>query len=327
MSIKKTVSLLCVLLLLVSCLFGCAKTGIVSQNKNVAVITKGSDSDFWNDVKSGALSAANEYNINITVDGPNSEEDYKAQNKLIEEAISNNVGAIILSAIDYEKNAGAVQKAADNGIKIITVDSDVDVKNKELFIGTDNISAGEKAAKQAVEFCKGQKSINIGIVNHGENTENGKNRLKGFKDYINKIENAKIVDTLNIESNEKSATEGAKKLLEKNKNINVLVGFNEWSSLGVGCAIKELGLKDEVFAVGFDSNVNCVGMLETGEIDALIVQNPFSMGYLSVSKASEILSGKKENESIINTDTYVVNRKNMFSPSVQKILFSFDDDN
>ena len=27
------------------------------------------------------------------------------------------------------------------------------------------------------------------------------------------------------------------------------------------------------------------------------------------------------------TDTYVVNRKNMFSPSVQKILFSFDDDN
>ena len=68
-------------------------------------------------------------------------------------------------------------------------------------------------------------------------------------------------------------------------------------------------------------------MLETGEIDALIVQNPFSMGYLSVSKASEILSGKKENESVINTDTYVVNRKNMFSPSVQKILFSFDDDN
>lgn len=327
MSIKKTVSLLCVLLLLISCLFGCAKTGIVSQNKNVAVITKGSDSDFWNDVKSGALSAANEYNINITVDGPNSEEDYKAQNKLIEEAISNNVGAIILSAIDYEKNASAVQKAADNGIKIITLDSDVDVKNKELFIGTDNISAGEKAAKQAVEFCKGQKSINIGIVNHGENTENSKNRLKGFKDYINKIENAKIVDTLNIESNEKSATEGAKKLLEKNKNINVLVGFNEWSSLGVGCAIKELGLKDKVFAVGFDSNVSCVGMLETGEIDALIVQNPFSMGYLSVSKASEILSGKKENESIINTDTYVVNRKNMFSPSVQKILFSFDDDN
>ena len=98
MSIKKTVSLLCVLLLLISCLFGCAKTGIVSQNKNVAVITKGSESDFWNDVKSGALSAANEYNINITVDGPNSEEDYKAQNKLIEEAISNNVGAIILSA-------------------------------------------------------------------------------------------------------------------------------------------------------------------------------------------------------------------------------------
>lgn len=327
MNIKKILVVIAVVLSLVICFAGCTGSNLSQKNKTVAVITKGSDSDFWNDMKSGAFSAATEYNIDITFEGPDSEEDYESQNKMIENAVSKNVGAIVLSAIDYEKNASTVQKAIDKGIKVITVDSDVDVSGKELFIGTDNVSAGKKAAEQAIELCKNQKSVNIGIVNYGENTENGKQRLKGFTDYIDKVKNAKVVATVNIDSNTESATAGAKQLLEENKGINVLIGFNEWSTLGVGYAIKDLNLKDEVFGIGFDSNVTCVGMLETGEIDTLIVQNPFSMGYLSVSKAAELLSGNAKTDSVIETDTYVVNRKNMFSPDVQKILFSFNDEN
>lgn len=327
MNIKKTLVAFVVVLSLVFCFAGCTGSNLSSKNKTVAVITKGSDSDFWNDVKNGAFSAATEYNIDITFEGPDSEEDYESQNKMIENAVSKNVGAIVLSAIDYEKNAPAVQKAIDKGIKVITVDSDVDADGKELFIGTDNVSAGKKAAEQAIELCKNEKSVNIGIVNYGENTENGKQRLKGFTDYIDKVKNAKVVASVNVESNAESATLGAKQLIEENKGINVLIGFNEWSTLGVGYAIKELNLKDEVFGIGFDSNVNCVGMLETGEIDTLIVQNPFSMGYLSVSKAAEFLLDNVKTDGVIETDTYVVNRKNMFSPDIQKILFSFNNEN
>ena len=327
MNIKKTLVAFAVVLSLVFCFAGCTGGNLSPKTKTVAVITKGSDSDFWNDVKNGAFSAATEYNIDITFEGPDSEEDYESQNKMIENAVSKNVGAIVLSAIDYEKNAPAVQKAIDKGIKVITVDSDVDADGKELFIGTDNVSAGKKAAEQAIELCKNKKSVNIGIVNYGENTENGKQRLKGFTDYIDTVKNAQVVASVNVESNAESATLGAKQLIEENKGINVLIGFNEWSTLGVGYAIKELNLKDEVFGIGFDSNVNCVGMLETGEIDTLIVQNPFSMGYLSVSKAAELLLGNAKTDGVIETDTYVVNRKNMFSPDVQKILFSFNNEN
>lgn len=326
MNIKKATALLSLAVFLIATMFGCAKSAdFDNKNNNIAIITKGSDSNFWNDMKNGAMSAANEYNVNITFEGPENEEDYKTQNKMIENAISSNTGVIILSAIDFEKNSAAVQKAIDSGIKVITVDSDVDVNGKELFIGTNNIEAGKKAAKQVVDLCKEQKSINIGIVNYGANTENGKERLKGFSDYIDKIDNAKIVDTVNIESNKESATAGAEELLKNHKQINVLIGFNEWSTLGVAYAIKELNLNDKVFGIGFDSNVNCVNMLESGEIDTLIVQNPFSMGYTSVSKASEILSGKKPQTNTIETDTYVVTRKNMFSSDIQKILFSFNE--
>ena len=282
MNIKRSAALIMIAVLLLCGLSGCEDgQGFDSDTPSVAIIIKGSESDFWNDVKKGALSAATEFNIDITFEGPDNEEDYETQNRMIENAVSRNVGAIILSAIDYEKNAPAVRKAAEKGIKIITVDSDVDVADKELFIATDNYSAGLKTAQVAQKLCGEQESINIGIVNYGENTENGSKRLQGFQDEIKNVKNARIVAMVSVSSNAQSATAGARKLLEENPQINVLVGFNEWSTLGVGMAIKELGLKDRVCAIGFDNNTECVGMLETGELDTLIVQNPFSMGYLS----------------------------------------------
>ena len=221
---------------------GCAGgSNLQPKNSDVAVIIKGSDSDFWNEVKSGAFSAATEYNIDITFEGPDNEEDYESQNKMIEKAVSKNVGAIVLSAIDYEKNASSVQKAIDKGIKVITVDSDVNVSGKELFIGTDNVSAGKKAAKRAVTLCENQKSVNIGIVNYGENTENGQQRLKGFKDYISKVEKmfegtkVKKVNTMNLEGKSKrrglvvGKTAKSKKaivwLTEDSKDIEIFAGL------------------------------------------------------------------------------------------------------
>lgn len=325
MNTKKILSLFLSAVLTLAFLSGCTKAEKTSSdNLNVAIITKGSDSDFWSDLKDGALSAATEFNVKITFEGPDNESDCETQNKMIESAAARNVDAIVLSAIDYDKNAEAVEKAAQKGIKIITVDSDVDVNEKELFIGTDNLSAGEKTAEVVKKLCPDSGTVNIGIVNSGKNTENSNLRLKGFMTGISNIKNAKIVGTVNVASNTESATDGAKRLLSENPEINVLIGFNEWSALGVGNAIKELGVKDKVVGIGFDNNTKCVSMLESGELDTLIVQNPFSMGYLAVSNAARILSGKKT-ESVIKTDVYIVNRENMFTPDVQKILFSFDN--
>lgn len=67
------------------------------------------------------------------------------------------------------------------------MDSDVDVADKELFIATDNYSAGLKTAQVAQKLCGEQESINIGIVNYGENTENGSKRLQGFQDEIKNV--------------------------------------------------------------------------------------------------------------------------------------------
>ena len=84
-------------------------------------------------------------------------------------------------------------------------------------------------------------------------------------------------------------------------------------------------LYEKSTVVAFDSNVVCVDMLEKGEIDALIVQNPYAMGYLGVETAYQVMNGAKIEETIIDTATKLVTKENMYTEECQRMLFLFDD--
>ena len=83
MNIKRSIAFMLLASFLLCVLFGCESgSGFAPEYPRVAIIIKGSESDFWNDVKKGAYSAATEFNIDITFEGPENEEDYETQNKM-----------------------------------------------------------------------------------------------------------------------------------------------------------------------------------------------------------------------------------------------------
>ena len=85
------------------------------------------DSSFWQSAYAGAGAASAEYNLDLVCEGPDGdgEEDYEAQNEMIDRAIREQVDALLFSAIDFEKNAEAIDRAAKAGIRIVVVDSPV----------------------------------------------------------------------------------------------------------------------------------------------------------------------------------------------------------
>ena len=308
-------------------LFSFASCGTTSsENKlKIAVISKAIDTDFWHNVKSGVDSAAIEYNVSVTFEGPENEDEYEKQNEMIEKAISNKVDAIVLSAINYYKSVDEVEKAVRKGIKVVTIDSDVGSQQVSMFIGTDNVAAGKQAGAAAQNSRKKNEKLYIGLVNYDAATDNGFKREQGFRDYIANVDNAEIVGAINVQSDVISAEQGTVQMLKEHPEINVLVGFNELMTLGIGNAMKNLSLSGKISAIGFDTNVESVGMLETGEMSALIVQNPFAIGYLGVKNAADIVNGKlPSNERLDETTNVItVTKDNMFNDDVQKVLFHF----
>ena len=303
-------------------LLAAAYTQRGAEKRYIAMIVKSTESDFWKSVFAGANVAATEYNAALLTEGPDTEEDYEAQNAMIDAAIADGADALVVSAVDYQENAAAVDRAAEAGMEIVVIDSDVDSKAVSCRIGTDNFEAGRMAA-QAVKAQTGDAQLRIGIVNFDENTANGQEREAGFREEITRIADVGSVDTINVLSTTEDARAGTKELLARVPELNVIVTFNEWTSLGVGWAVRDLGCKETVMVVAFDSNTVSVGMLESGEVDALIVQNPYAMGYLGVETAYKLLSGKQA-EARIDTATTLVTRENMYLPEYQKILFRYD---
>lgn len=364
---KFKIAILCLLVAVTGIIIlSCSGESSPQDSYKIAVIAKSTVSDFWQNVRRGVKAAATEYNIEISFDGPENEEDYVAQNEMITSAVARGVDVIVLSAIDYYESVDAVNAAVAAGVEVVMIDSGVDSDRISSFIGTDNYEAGRLAGEAAldavIKMHNGDDSssdsvtdsssdsvadtefngdnvtksndtsdndddfdysrVVIGIVNYDPNSANGQEREAGLRAIIEE-KGAVIAGVVNVDSNIESATAGALELLNEHPEINAIVGFNEWTTLGVGYAVEQLGLADTVAAVGFDSNVVSIGMLETGEMDALIVQNPFAIGYIGVQTAYELLNNGEVDETILTSAT-VVTRENMFSESIQRILFRFD---
>ena len=318
MSFKKSVYLLLCVLMTAGLLCGCRSPQ--GKRTYVAMIAKSTESAFWKSVYSGAQAAANEYNLDISFEGPDNEEDYTAQNKMLENAVARNADVIVLSAIDYNKSVAEVEAAVAAGVRVISIDSDINSGSVSSRIGTDNYKAGQTAAEAVL---KRAGALRVGIVNFDINTRNGQDRERGFRERLAQESRVSIYDTVNAKSNTEAAKQSARALIAAHPDMNVIVTFNEWTSLGVGYAVEELGLKEQIDVIAFDNNVVSVRMLETGEVDALVVQTPFAMGYLAVEYAGRLANNKPVPEQT-ETKTTLVTRDNMYDADIQKILFPFD---
>ncbi len=309
---------------LAACLLtGCAAESPAAEQYRVALVAKSTETEFWLSVFAGAEAAATEYNVSLSITGPETEEDYETQNRMIADAVEAGADALVFSAIDYENNASAINDAAKAGVKVVAIDSSVASDMVSTYIGTDNHAAGQMAAQAALDRVEGP--LVVGMVNYDISSANGQERELGATELFSRSGRAEIAAVINTLAEAGAAKTDTVRMLGEHPEINVLLAFNEPTSVGAAQAVAELGLSDSVFLVGFDSNVATVDGLQDGSVDALIVQNPYAMGYLGVESAYKLLSGmESELEKIVDTSTRTVDRDNMFSMDSQKALFAFE---
>ena len=321
MCTKPGKTLACALLALA--LGGCAAAAPTGARHRVAIVAKSTRTEFWLSVFAGAQAAAAEYNVELDISGPETEEDYETQNRMVAEAVDAGAEALVFSAIDYENNAAAIDAAAAAGVRIVAIDSNVDSAAVQTYIGTDNYAAGQMAAQAALDAVDGE--LTVGIVNYDISSANGQERERGARDLFEESGRAQVAARINTLAEAGRAQADTEELLRAHPDINVLLAFNEPTSVGAAAAVAAQDLSDAVFLVGFDSNLATVEGLQNGSVDALIVQNPYAMGYLGVESAYRLLSGQGGSLApTVDTATSIVDLENLFTMDSQKALFAIE---
>ncbi|WP_433946512.1 substrate-binding domain-containing protein [Paenibacillus sp. SN-8-1] len=286
----------------------------------VSMIVKMDHGDYWKTIKMGAEVAAKEYNVKLDFMAPANENDYKGQIALMEKSIQNGTDAIILSASDYMALAQVTDQASYYGIPVLSMDAEVASAKVKSYIGANNYEAGQKAAERLVELTgtKGE----IGIVNFVKGARNADQREEGFTDYIARFPDLKIADTEYCGSDEKLADKLTKTMIHDFPEIKGIVALNAEASIGAGKAIDDLGYGGRIKLVTFDNPPEMLEKLQEGTVQAMVVQNPYSNGYLAVASAVQLAEGKSISERY-DTGTKLIDLDNMLWPDNQKLLFPF----
>lgn len=108
--------------------------------------------------------------------------------------------------------------------------------------------------------------------------------------------------------------------LKKHPELKGIFALNETSTqLGIQ-VLDELDNSDEIQIVGFDAGKEQVKALEDGELDGLVVQNPFGMGYAAVIASARTVL-EIGNEAEVNTGYVWVTAENMDDADIKPLVY------
>jgi ribose transport system substrate-binding protein len=337
-------------------LCGCGGGGGGATGYKVAVIPKGLTHEFWKSIERGSRRAAADLkgqgvDVEVLWDGPHKEDDASDQIKIVQQKVGMGIKGLVLAPQHSEQMVPPVQDAVERGVKVVIIDSGLDPKalreNPSLivkYVATDNYNGGKLAALQLLKVLEkeGKKAPRLFLFRYAPGSESTEQREKGFEDHIKSVvaeQEKKGEPTITLLEHNRghfagatvdSAQRSAGPILSLMRDkVDGIFAVNESSAYGMLLALRAAGMEKKVRFVGFDSSQPLLAAVRDGEIDALVIQDPYKMGYLGVWTVVQNLQGydvRPDGKMEMSTGEYVVTRDNLdavetrekFEPALQE---------
>jgi ribose transport system substrate-binding protein len=303
-------------------LTGLVQTMPAADKPTIPIIVKDTTSFFWQIVLAGARKAGQDLNVNVPELGAQSESDINGQISILENAVSGNPAAIVISPTQFAALGKPIDEAAKK-VKIIGIDSAADSNAFTSFLQTDNVQGGRVAADglaAAIKAKYGKAEGDVALITSIPGVGSLDQRAKGFKEELAaKYPGLKLVADKVADGMATTGLNIMTDLITANPNLRGVFASNLIMGQGAGQAIAENKAADKIKLVAFDSDDKLVGFLKDGTIAALIVQDPYRMGYEGVKTALAASKGEKV-EPKVDTGVNLITKENMDSPRSQELL-------
>lgn len=283
----------------------------------IAVVPKGTAHIFWKTVEAGARAAGKEGGAQILWNGPAEETDVTGQIAILEDFITQGVKAIVMAACDAKALVPVVQKARAKGIPVITIDSGIETADALSFVATDNVAGAKMGAQKLAELI-GKKG-KVGLIPFIKGAATSDMREQGFKEGIAAFPEIQLVSTLYSQSDATQAMQKTEDMLTSVPDLAGIFAANEPAVVGAANVLKQRNLAGKVKLVGFDASDAELTALKEGVVQALVVQNPYKMGFEGVRLALQAIKGEKIPERV-DTGVTIVTKDNLTDPDVQRLV-------
>ncbi|TDU27164.1 substrate-binding domain-containing protein [Arthrobacter sp. JUb115] len=238
----------------------------------IAVITHAAPGDtFWDILRKGAEEASAKDNVELQY---LSDPDGGRQSQLIEQAIDQGVDGIAVTLAKPDAMAGALGKAADAGIPIVSLNAG-EARFKDLgafaHFGSNEQLAGQAAGEKLKEagikkpICVIQEQGHVGL----------EARCAGVKKIVPDTE---ILYVQGTDMTQVESTATAK--LQADKQADAIIGLG--APITMTLLKAKATAKSEVEVASFDMNSQLVEEITKGNVMFTVDQQPWLQGYMAV---------------------------------------------
>jgi ribose transport system substrate-binding protein len=287
----------------------------------IAVIVKATTSEYWQWVFKGAEDAGKQLGVKVDKLGT-PKDDASGQIAVLESAAGSKPAAIVISPTIYEALGDPIAAVTDAGTPVIVIDSGAKTDKYASFLTTNN-EAGGKAAADALASCvkerTGKAAGKVGYLTAMAGHESLDSRDKGFVEGMKAYPDITVVGNRVANNEEAEGMSLTADMLTKDPDLVGLFADNAQMGTGAGASIAEQKLGDKFCLVAFDSDAGEVEHLKDGSIYALIIQDPYMMGFGGVWYGYAAAHGARLPKNV-DTGVGTVTKANMDDPKLAGLL-------
>ena len=263
---------------------------------------------FFEDTRVGAEDEAGNLGVNFQWVAPQTG-DPAIQVKMIEDLISKQVNAIVISPNEPTSVVNVINDGLSKGILMMTFDSDSPDSDRVMYIGTDNRTAGKVQGETMRDALGG--SGKVGIITGGLGALNLNERIDGFREAVEP--GIEIVEVVATDDDLQKGLGVSEALLRAHPDLNGIACVSATGGPTLAQVIQGPEFQGrDIKIVAFDDLEETVRAIEDGIILATMVQRPVQMGVLSIRNAYEILTeGFVPDCAILDTGVTVVTAENL----------------
>ena len=260
----------------------------------IAVVSKTTKGEFWEQVRSGMENAVKEINetfsltgddkIYMTFEGPGDEKQVENQINTLDAVIAENPDVLCLCAGDMNSCQAQIEAAKENGIPIVVFDSYVtDMSLVSAYRSTDNRKVGTIAAEKMAEALKEEGKLIV--FSAQAKTSTVKDRVEGFESMMKEFPDIEVIEVIYDDQVEDMAA-AMKEAFEKNPDIDGVYCTNDEIS-NIFLDLPESEDRQSVF-IGTDASKKQQEAIRSGKELGCVSQNPREMGFQTILAAIQL---------------------------------------
>lgn len=279
----------------------------------ITMIAKSSANPVFISAKTGAIKKAEDISekyslLDVVINWRTPEnENASEQAEIIRNAVRNGTNAIIVSCSDKDSLTKAINYAADNGVPVMTFDSDAPDSKRFAFYGPDDIEMGKKVMNELETLINGTGKI--AILGGNETATNLQKRIEGVKKAAADYPNIEIVGTYYHPETEADAINVMKRIQEEYPDLKGWAMVGGWPMFGE--KLKDIIEPGKIKIVGVDALPVQLKYVEKNYVQVLLGQATFRWGEVTVEKVIDKIYLKKKVEEVIRLITIPVTIQNL----------------